>query len=142
MAYPLALKTDHAAEWREGFRDGEERAIPIAAFASEIQAWRNEYIYLMEVEGDYGTRSLAPQALVPVGTLSARPSPYALINGVVWEADVRTNGLTGGQFYVAYVDSYAAAFSLLAAPSPYLPMGLGPGFVVRATCMLMAMSAM
>ena len=111
-------------------------SVQIAAFAYTLQCFES-----VEAYKNFPTEEkhkLADQAFIPIGTFAPGggrlepPESTALLTGHVLAAEQRANKLTGEYYWWALVDSYGAAYDIVADPT-VVSGSLKRGAVVRGT---------
>jgi hypothetical protein len=111
----------------------------ICGFARELLAFASAEAHATRRDGDM---AIAPQAFIPIGLLPAvsddapqsrEPSPTAFVTGRVAEHRLLTNSATGRQYHWLLVESYAAAYDVLADPE-IVAGNIVVGGTVEATC--------
>lgn len=120
-----------------------DAAARICGFARELQAFPTEEAYAT-ARREINEALLAPRAFIPTGLFQAATSEHgseggatsaALLTGRVAEHRLLTNSATGRQFHWLLVESYAAAFDVLADPEVVIG-GIIVGGTVEASCVM------
>lgn len=118
--YPLAIQIDDLALARGRLLEGPRQRIEVAGLAETIDLFVDEAAFRSS-GSPMAVRSLIPSGLfVPPGSPNAdafRPSPRALVTGIVTSAEEREHMLTGGPFVRLSVSSYGIDLEVAVAPS-------------------------
>lgn len=109
----------------------------ISAFAHEIKVFVNEDAFdkNQDEKIKYAPQSFIPTGLFKSGAEKASPEPYALLNGLVLEAEVKNNEITGKKFTWALVESLGGKYDVIVDPVLYAGK-IEKGNVVSAVCWL------
>lgn len=118
--YPLAIQIDDLALSKARLLAAPRLRIEIAGLAETLQTFADEAAFRAS-GSPMAVRSLIPSGLfVPPDAPGAerfRPSPRALVSGVVARAEERRHTLTGARFARLSVSTYGLDLELAVAPS-------------------------
>jgi hypothetical protein len=91
--------------------------IQLTAFASDLEFYPNEddYYGSQDEELQFAIESFMPIGLFDEDENGESPEPFAVFSGVVQQSEVRTNEMTGEEFYWMLVDTLGGEVDVVAS---------------------------
>ncbi len=91
--------------------------IQLTAFASDLEFYPNEddYYGSQDEELQFAVESFMPIGLFDEDENGEAPEPFAVFSGVVKQSEVRTNEMTGEEFYWMLVDTLGGEVDVVAS---------------------------
>ncbi len=91
--------------------------IQLTAFATELEFYPNEddYYGSQDEELQFAIESFMPIGLFEEDENGENPEPYAVFSGVVQQSEIRTNEMTGEEFYWMLVDTLGGEVDVVAS---------------------------
>jgi len=91
--------------------------IQLTAFASDLEFYPNEddYYGSQDEELQFAIESFMPIGLFDEDENGEAPEPFAVFSGVVQQSEVRTNEMTGEEFYWMLVDTLGGEVDVVAS---------------------------
>jgi hypothetical protein len=91
--------------------------IQLTAFASDLEFYPNEddYYGSQDEELQFAIESFMPIGLFDEDENGEAPKPFAVFSGVVQQSEVRTNEMTGEEFYWMLVDTLGGEVDVVAS---------------------------
>lgn len=118
--YPFLVDVPDFRRIKGTVTSGQTVTLQVAAFAHELDVFASEAAYESSNEEGkprFATRSFIPSGLFPKGGEEpAPPKAYAIMTGLVREAQRRIVSETGAYFYALLVETYGGTFDVVAAP--------------------------
>jgi hypothetical protein len=148
MVYPLALQLENVDQVLEMELDGREGDLAVAAFAEDVRIWTDERAYDEALDPEV---PLASRSLLPTGFFTPEQKrrgflrrkepepivqPHALVTGLVEDAAIVRNEVSGEEFIHARVATYAVLLDVVLSASE-APEPLAAGNVVQAGSWMM-----